>query len=243
MGRNPKKGVDYYPHDVHASGGPTLFTVQERFGNDGYAFWFKLLEHLGTKETLSMDCNNVSDWLFFVAKAKVSEEKAVQILDLLASIEAIDPELWKVKIVWSDNFAERLADVYKKRGTEKPRRPDFCDRNNSEGDVPGGEKPKGGKKGSRKKSEENPDEKPPKTAFAEYVSMKQAEYDKLVSEFGEPATKKMVEVLNNYKGSSGKKYQSDYLAIRNWVIDRVKKEHPRLFECRAEPGGNPYAGY
>ena len=135
MGRSPKNGVDYFSHDVTAAGSPTMFTVQEMFGNDGYALWFKLLEHLGTKETLSMDCNNVSDWKYFVAKAKVTEEKAIQILDLLASIEAIDPDLWTHRIVWSENFVERLADVYKKRGTETPSKPVFCDRNDSTPDV------------------------------------------------------------------------------------------------------------
>jgi hypothetical protein len=32
----------------------------------------------------------------------------------------------------------------------------------------------------------------------------------------------MIKVLDNYKGASGKTYESDYRAILNWVIDRVK---------------------
>ena len=239
MGRNPKKGVDYFSHDVTASGGPTLFTVQQQFGNDGYAFWFKLLEHLGTKETLSMDCNNVSDWLFFVAKARVTEEQAGQILDLLASIDAIDPELWKHKIVWSENFVDRLSDVYKKRGTEKPSKPVFCDRNNGEDGETAPKKPKQKGNGDKKKKSE---EKTTKKAYATYVQMEEAEYTKLVDEFGEPAAGKMVEVLNNYKGASGKTYKSDYLAIRNWVIGRVKKDYPQLFNSSPHEG-NPYGDY
>lgn len=237
MGRNPKKGVDYFSHDVTASGGPTLFTVQQQFGNDGYAFWFKLLEHLGTKETLSMDCNNVSDWLFFVAKARVTEEQAGQILDLLASIDAIDPELWKHKIVWSENFVDRLSDVYKKRGTEKPSKPDFCDGNSENDDIPGAKKPKPKGKGSNKKKTE--EEKATKKAYATFVQMEEAEYAKLVEEFGESAAGKMVEVLSNYKGASGKTYKSDYLAIRNWVVGRVKKDYPQLFNS-VPHAGNPY---
>lgn len=64
----------------------------------------------------------------------------------------------------------------------------------------------------------------PKIQFAEFVKMTQAEYDKLTSSHGEPKTKRMIEVLNNYKGSSGKKYKSDYLAILNWVVERVEEE-------------------
>lgn len=108
MGRPPKKGVDYFSHDCDAAGKPTCYTLQERFGNDGYAFWFKLLEFLGQRENLSFDCKLQAEWIYFVAKSKVSEEKAIAILDTLASIDAIDAELWKERIVWSDNFLERV---------------------------------------------------------------------------------------------------------------------------------------
>ena len=45
-----------------------------------------------------------------------------------------------------------------------------------------------------------------KTQYAEFVFMKEEEYDKLVSQYGSDFTKKCVEILDNYKGSSGKKY-------------------------------------
>lgn len=60
--------------------------------------------------------------------------------------------------------------------------------------------------------------------FAEFVKMKQSEYDKLVSEHGKTLTNKMIEVLDNYKGANGKKYKSDYRAILNWVRDKVLNE-------------------
>ncbi len=61
-------------------------------------------------------------------------------------------------------------------------------------------------------------------SLAEFVSMTKKEADKLVDEFGLEATKAMVEILNNYKGSSGRKYKSDYLAIRSWVIKRYQED-------------------
>jgi hypothetical protein len=60
--------------------------------------------------------------------------------------------------------------------------------------------------------------------YAEFVEMKESEYNKLVEEHGEPLTKKMIEVLDNYKGANGKKYKSDYRAILNWVVGKVKGE-------------------
>ena len=92
MGRPTKKGVDYFSHDCDASGKPTLYTIQERFGNDGYAFWFKLLEFLGQRENLSFDCNVKAEWLYFVAKAKVSEEDASVGIVKITSFDTVTPE-------------------------------------------------------------------------------------------------------------------------------------------------------
>lgn len=66
-------------------------------------------------------------------------------------------------------------------------------------------------------------EKTIKTKYAEFVEMTPDEHLKLVNEFGGKGTEDIIEILNNYKGSKGAKYKSDYLAIKNWVIDRYKE--------------------
>ena len=63
-----------------------------------------------------------------------------------------------------------------------------------------------------------------KEKFADFVSMTKDEYEKLITDFGEPFILRCVETLNAYKGSTGKKYKSDYLAIHSWVINKVKKD-------------------
>lgn len=63
-------------------------------------------------------------------------------------------------------------------------------------------------------------EKTKKYNYAEYVKLTRDEYAKLCTEYGEEAAKVMIDILNNYKGSKGKKYKSDYLAIRGWVKDK-----------------------
>lgn len=73
----------------------------------------------------------------------------------------------------------------------------------------------------------------PKIQFAEFVSMTNAEHEKLVSTYGTDFTNKCIEVLDNYKGANGKKYKDDYRAILNWVIDRVKKDKPEVKEKSA----------
>lgn len=67
-----------------------------------------------------------------------------------------------------------------------------------------------------------------KKQYAEFVSMKDEEYDKLVNTYGEDFAKQCIETLDNYKGSSGKKYKDDYRAILSWVVDRVRGKLPLL---------------
>ncbi|MBS3938487.1 MAG: hypothetical protein KGZ50_07950 [Peptococcaceae bacterium] len=63
--------------------------------------------------------------------------------------------------------------------------------------------------------------------FAECVSMTNAEHEKLLSTYGEAHTALMIRKLDNYKGSTNKKYKSDYRAILSWVADEVLKNHQK----------------
>lgn len=126
MARPKKEGVDYFSHDVDATSSRTVFTLESKFGNDGYAFWFKLLEILGSQSELYYDCRNPANWLFLTAKTRVSEVIATEILDTLSQVDAIDADLWCQKVIWVQKFSERLLDVFHKRGAETPVKPSFC---------------------------------------------------------------------------------------------------------------------
>ena len=80
-------------------------------------------------------------------------------------------------------------------------------------------------------------EKPkiPKIQYAVFVSMTEEEYKKLLERFGEEKTKRAIEIIDNYKGQSGRTYESDYRAILNWTMERVDEE----FEKR---GGSSHGG-
>ncbi|MEA5096229.1 MAG: DUF4373 domain-containing protein [Sedimentibacter saalensis] len=121
MGRPKKEVVEYFPHFV--SSGKTLFILEQTYGNDGYAFWFKVLELLGHTDGHYYDCNNTPSWRFLLAKTNVDEKKAVGILDMLVELDAIDKELWNKRVIWSENFVKNLAPVYSNRKSKLPKRP------------------------------------------------------------------------------------------------------------------------
>lgn len=124
MARAKKIGVDYYSHDVGAQKKQTVKALRSRFGNDGYAFWFILLELLGERDGLYMDCSDEPTWIYLCTEVMVDENKVTEMLNFLGRLGAIDKDLWAVdKIIWCQNFTDRLADVFKKRGVPKPEKP------------------------------------------------------------------------------------------------------------------------
>lgn len=79
------------------------------------------------------------------------------------------------------------------------------------------------KKNIKKDKSVREEKKEEKLSYAEFVNMSKTEYQKLINSYGEKFTKECINALDNYKGSSGKKYKSDYRAILSWVVNEVKK--------------------
>jgi len=124
MTRPKKQTVDYFPHTcTHKK---TMFILEQKYGNDGYAFWFKLLEMLGSTEGHCLYFKNGMDWEYLIAKTKLEKEKCTEMLDLLANLKAIDKKLWNEnKVVWCDNFIENIKDAYRNRVEDIPDKPNF----------------------------------------------------------------------------------------------------------------------
>jgi hypothetical protein len=83
---------------------------------------------------------------------------------------------------------------------------------------------------SNTNNKDNKDNKVKKEQYAEFVFLTSDEHNKLFSAHGQRNTDILIEILNNYKGSSGKKYKSDYSTILNWVVDRAKKDGKYITE-------------
>lgn len=71
-------------------------------------------------------------------------------------------------------------------------------------------------------------EKELKINYAAYVSMIPSEYQKLIDKLGEQKTLDMIESLDLWKGSKGKKTKSDYLTILSWVKRDQKKDQSEI---------------
>lgn len=240
MGRPRKQTVDYFPHFV-GTDSKTKFILEESWGNNGYAFWFKLLELLGRTEGHYYDCSTIANKKYLAAFMKIDEQTISEILETLADLGKIDRELWKErKVIWCQRLVDNLQDVYSKRTVSAPTRP-FTETPPPPEKKEAPETPKAPEKKKPEAQEEKKKRGRPKKPeaekikYAEFVRMTEEEYQKLVAAHGEEKTKRAIEILDNYKGSKGKTYKNDYRAILSWVIERVNEEFSKR-------GGGGYVG-
>ena len=65
-----------------------------------------------------------------------------------------------------------------------------------------------------------------KKRYLDYVMLNDVEYSKLKELMGDVELTKQMEALNNYIGSTGKKYKSHYFTLRNWFNSNNKDSKP-----------------
>ena len=124
MARPERKTVDYFPHYI--SDGKKMFYIEQKYGNDGYASWFKILESLASTDDHFLNLNSQMDLLFLSAKCRVDDVKLLAILNDLSMLGEIDEFLWMNKIVYSHKFVESIQDAYTRRTNKCMDYDSFC---------------------------------------------------------------------------------------------------------------------
>ena len=235
MARSTRDTVDYFPHYINQ--GKTIFILEQKYGNDGYAFWFKLLELLASSDGHVFHCSNASDWLYLQAKTHLSEEIVCSILDTLCNLDAIDQQLWKEKVIWSQKLVDNLTPVYANRRRTAPTKPITTSRNtttdellqveippdDAELDISTGQSTQR-KKGSKVKKV-NVEMNVNHYGSQHNVKLTQDEFNELVAEYPNDAND-IVELLSLHIAEKGDKStaQTHIFTIRKWVVDAVKQK-------------------
>ncbi len=254
MARKQKDTVEYFPHDARASEGDTLTILESRFGNDGYTFWFKLLEKLASSDGHCLDCSDNVKWQLLCARAHTTPDNAITIVETLVELKAIDPELWGAHLIWCQHLVDNVAEVYKNRRREIPQRPIITTKNDNT--TPNNKittvdsippqttheptlypPPKSKVKESKVKRESIQPPKIPCKTYGEFsnVFLTAEEYKKLLAKFGDTGALERIERLSSGIASRGYKYKSHYAAILSWDR-RDGRNHGRTDKNRGNSG-------
>lgn len=118
MARPQRNDVDYFPHAV--THGKKMFYLRDKYGNDGYAVWFILLEQLGKANYHYLHLEDAISIKYLCVDMKVEESTLLAIINELVLLDEIDRELWeKCKVIFIEKFAESVSDAYSKRSNSQ----------------------------------------------------------------------------------------------------------------------------
>lgn len=126
MARSQRTNVDFFLHKC--SHGKRMKYLENEYGNDGYAVWFKLLEQLGKADHHFLHLENDMDVLLLADFClpsldplkkqlyKTREDLLIIIISDMVKLGIFHRELWeKYKIIWCPEFIDSIKYVYEKR--------------------------------------------------------------------------------------------------------------------------------
>ncbi len=119
MAQNQKYNVSYFPHPTQ--NGKKMSFLRRKFGNDGYAVWYILLEMIGKADHHYLRLDKKINKILISSELGVEEKKMINIIEDLILLEEFDAELWtKYQVIYSEKFVLSIEDAYKKRKNRIP---------------------------------------------------------------------------------------------------------------------------
>lgn len=114
MARPPRNNVDYFPYLCKV--GKPMRIIEQKYGNDGYTVWIKILRELAITNFHHLTLSNHIEMVYLTSECRVTEELMMSIIGDLCALGEFDLEIWtKYKAVYSQKFIDSILDAYKKR--------------------------------------------------------------------------------------------------------------------------------
>lgn len=116
MARPRKEGMDYFPHDTDAANDEKIEALRALYGNDGYAFYFIMLERIYRTPSFELKVSDAETRQILSRKIAITEEKFNQILLTALRWNCFDNEAYEKRgVLTSDGIKKRAQIVVEKR--------------------------------------------------------------------------------------------------------------------------------
>lgn len=138
MARPTKKGLDYFSHDTDASSDEKIEAIRALHGNNGYAFYFIMLERIYRSDVpyirMGFPPENSAEMIqIFSRKVGISEQEFNLILKSCFRHKLFDEEVYKKEgILTSSGIMKRYENVTGRRNKERERKKVFPRENDTE---------------------------------------------------------------------------------------------------------------
>ena len=103
--------MDYFPHDTDASNDEKVEALRVLYGNDGYAFYFILLERIYRTNEAELDVSDAETIQILARKVAVTAEKFLQILETALKWKCFDRKDYEERGVLTSNGIKKRASV------------------------------------------------------------------------------------------------------------------------------------
>lgn len=122
MARPLKTGMDYFPHDTDASSDEKVEALRAVHGNDGYAFFFILLERIYRTANAELSISDAETRQILSRKVAVTEQKFDEMLQTALRWGCFDETAYSDKgVLTSLGIKRRAAAISEKRSKMRVR--------------------------------------------------------------------------------------------------------------------------
>lgn len=143
MARPQKEGLDYFPHDTDATSDEKIEAMRALHGNDGYAFYFILLERIYRTNNGELDISNTSKKAAIISKVGVSPEKFDAMLEDAFELELFDRSIYEQRQhITSNGIRKRVEEVKRLREKWRKKKEVFSSENTEEKPIENNQEPK-----------------------------------------------------------------------------------------------------
>lgn len=96
MARPKKEGMEYFPHDTDAVNDEKIEAMRALYGNDGYAFFFILLERIYRSGTGMLDVSSFTVRTVLINKLGIDQERFETMLNASFEVGLFDRETYEM---------------------------------------------------------------------------------------------------------------------------------------------------
>lgn len=213
------KETYYFSHDSNAITDTKILNMRADYGLEGYGLFWAIIEMMRNEESYKLQADKkIYRAIKTLTNTNIDVEKYVQ--DCINEYELFKED---DGYFFSNSLLKRMLEKDRKSAVAKEKAEKRWNNNAIAMQQQCSSNANKVKESKEKKNKINKKEQEEKIHFADFVTMTNAEHEKLVSTYGTEFTDQCIKILDNYKGSKGKEYKSDYRAILSWVVDEAKK--------------------
>jgi len=222
----------WFKHDSDASTDAKLKKLIIRHGTDGYAIYFHCLELIMSDVSeknitfvLEHDSEIIADNLKIRGDLNVSAiEKVEQIMITIIDLglfERVDNHIRCLQLLKRMDVSMTSSPTFRRLIQQAKDTHISCQHHDTVM-IPSCQTRQ--EKTRKEKNKEDALKLQVKISYDGFrnVFLTEKEYQTLITDYGHTNTLKILNCLDSYKESSGKKYKSDMGAIRSWVLDKLK---------------------